>query len=76
MKLSSGCDRQREDPDTSLGLDFHFENARLWIALGALAYTDDIADEQGSSHGAPLGGRCPFVYGKDSLFINRLGGAR
>jgi hypothetical protein len=56
MKLSSGCDRQREDPDASLGLDFHFENARLWITLGALAYRDDIADEHGSSHSTPFGG--------------------
>jgi hypothetical protein len=53
MKLTRGCHRQREDPDPSLGFNLHLEDARLLIALGALAYRDDIADEHRSFHGAP-----------------------
>jgi hypothetical protein len=55
MKLSRGCDRQRENPDPSLGFNLHLEDARLLIALQALAYGDDIADEHRSFHSAPPG---------------------
>jgi hypothetical protein len=51
MKVPSGCNRPREAADASLGLDFHFENARLWITLGALAYTREHRDIAIKQHG-------------------------
>ena len=53
MKLSRGCHRQRENPDPSLGFNLDLEDARLLIALGALADRHDIADEHRSFHSAP-----------------------